>query len=89
MKLDKIVLANASALATAILWTICSIFVWLLPNFAFTVSQWWMHGLDISIMGNWNLTLTNFIAGGITLIISAWVTGYVFGWAWKKTSGKH
>lgn len=86
MKLDKMVLANAFGLATAVLWTLCSAIVWLLPGFSLTVSRWWMHGLDIGVMGSWSLTWTNFLLGGATIVISAWVTGWVFGWAWEKMS---
>lgn len=86
MKLDKIVLANAFALSTAIFWVICSAIVYLLPAFSLTVANWWMHGLDVSLMGNWNITFTNFIWGGITITASLWATGYIFGWAWEKMS---
>ena len=86
MKLDKSVLANAFALATAILWIICSLFIILLPDLSIIVSKWWVHGLDITVMGNWSLDLINFLLGGLTLIISAWVSGYIFGWSWEKAS---
>lgn len=86
MKLDKMVLANAFGLATAILWTLCSAFVLLFPAFSTTISNWWMHGLDISVLGVWNLTVANFIWGGVTLVISAWITGWVFGWSWEMAS---
>ena len=86
MKRNKTVLANAFALATAILWTICSLFVILLPGPSMTVTKWWMHGLDITVMGDWGLNLTNFLLGGLILTASAWLSGYVFGWSWEKTS---
>jgi len=44
MKHDKIVLANTFALATIILWTTCSLFIVLVPDFSMTVLKWWMHG---------------------------------------------
>lgn len=86
MKLEKTVLANALALATAILWTLCTLFVVLLPDFSMTVVKWWMHGMDIAIMGSWSLDLANFLLGGLALVVSAWVSGYIFGWAWEKAS---
>ncbi|AKM79533.1 MAG: hypothetical protein UX85_C0010G0012 [Candidatus Beckwithbacteria bacterium GW2011_GWB1_47_15] len=88
MKLDKMVLANAFGLATAILWVVCSLMVALLPNFSWEVMRWWMHGMDVDAMGGWNLNLFNFLAGGLTLVITAWVTGYIFGWSWEKVSRK-
>lgn len=84
MKLNKIGLAYAFALATAILWTICSAFIVLLPDVSMTILKWWMHGMDVAVMGNWSLDLANFFLGGLTLVISAWVSGYIFGWSWEK-----
>lgn len=88
MKLEKITIANASALTTAILWVICSIIVAILPAFSFSVTQWWMHGMTFSSMGQWNLNPSNFVLGGISLIIVAWVSGYTFGWSWETVSKK-
>lgn len=86
MKLDKTVLANTFALATVILWTTCSLFIVLVPNLSMIVLKWWMHGMDLTVMGDWSLNLTNFILGGLTLAVSAWVSGYIFGWSWEKLS---
>lgn len=88
MKLDKIVLANTFALVSAILWVVCSAVVWVLPQLSLLVTRWLVHGLNISVLGSWNLNLSNFLLGGITLIASMWVTGWVFGWAWEKMSKK-
>ena len=87
MKSNTTKLANAFALTMAILWVACSAVVWLLPGFASQVTEWWMHGMDISVMGNWNLTLNSFLLGGITAVISAWVTGWVLGWSWRTVGG--
>lgn len=88
MKLEKQVLANAFALATAILWVACVLIVWLLPGFSMMVFRWWMHGMNVSNLGNWNVTLGNFLGGGVTAVISAWISGWIFGWAWEKMSRK-
>jgi len=88
MKFDKIVLANAFALATVILWVVCSIFVFLLPSLSMEITGWWMHGLDLSSLGSFQLTITNFLIGGITLTIAFWVIGYIFGWSWEKMNKK-
>ncbi|MFV1917031.1 MAG: DUF5676 family membrane protein [Patescibacteria group bacterium] len=88
MKLDKIVLANAFALVAAVLWVVCSAIVWLLPELSLSVTRWLVHGLNIGVLGSWNLNLSNLLLGGITLIASMWVIGWVFGWAWEKMSKK-
>ncbi len=81
MNLTKSLLANAFALTAAILWVVCSAFVWLLPNLSLKISKWWVHGMKVSALGQFNLTLNNFLLGGVTLVVAMWVTGYVFGWA--------
>lgn len=86
MKLTKELLANSFALSTAILWIFCSAFVWIFPGFSMTVSKWWMHGMQIENLGQFNLNISNFILGGITLVLSAWIIGYVFGWSLKYFS---
>lgn len=80
MKLDKTILAKAFGLTTAIFWIACTAVIWMLPNLSLEVTRWWMHGLDISVMGSY-LTLANFLLGGLTLTGSAWATGWVFGWS--------
>lgn len=71
--------ANALAVTTALLWVVCTAFVWLLPGFSLTIVEWWMHGMSLEVMGEWNLTVVNFVLGGLTLTGSAWVSGWVFG----------
>lgn len=88
MKDNTIKLANVFALAMAILWTLCSVFVWLLPDFSLQITSWWMHGMDLSAIGSWHLTVSNFLLGGITAVITSWVTGWVLGWSWQKVEGK-
>lgn len=86
MKFEKTALANSFALATAILWTLCTAFVLVLPVFSTTVIQWLMHGMDISTMGGWNLTLGSFVLGGASITLSAWVAGWILGWSWEKVN---
>lgn len=82
MKSIKKNLANSFALAMTVLWMICSLFVWLLPELSLQITSWWMHGMDLTAMGVWHLTFGNFLLGGITTVVSAWVTGWILGWSW-------
>ncbi len=81
MKFDKLKLANAFGLAATALWVLCSAFVAVFPDFSFKVTKWWLHGLNIDSLGQFHLGWGNFIGGGIALIISVWVIGYVLGWS--------
>lgn len=88
MNFDKMHLANTFALTTAILWIACSAFVALLPDLSLVISNWWMHGLDVSVLGTWDMNLYGVTLGGITLTISAWIAGLVLGWSGELLSGK-
>jgi hypothetical protein len=88
MKYEKVILANAFALTTVVLWVLCTLVVAIFPDFSLSVTKWWMHGMNIFVMGSWNLDVTNVLFGGITLAISAWVTGYVLGWSFEIVGKK-
>lgn len=81
MKLTENSLASGLGLATAIAWIVCSVFLALFPELALSITEWWMHG--ITLPGSWGLSWTNFILGGITMTISAWLFGYILGWSLK------
>ena len=78
MKLTKYNLANGLALTTAILWLLCSAFVAIFPDFSLTVTKWWMHGMEVTVF---DLSFANFVWGGLTIVGSFWIVGYVLGWS--------
>ena len=81
MKLTKELLANAFALTAGILWVIDSLFVLLFPRFSLVLTRMWFHGLNIKPLGKFRITAYDFVVGGVLLLISAWVVGYVLGWS--------
>lgn len=83
MKLTKNTLSNGFALATAILWVVCSVFVATFPGFSNTITQWWMHGMEVA---PYEITLSSVIWGGLTLMASAWLSGYILGWSLEVVS---
>ena len=82
--LDKMKVANVLAVTTAIVWVICAGLVIALPDLTLTMSQWMLHGLDLTVLGGWQLTVANFVLGGLTWTASAWITGWLFGWVWER-----
>jgi len=88
MKINKIVLANAFAVTVAFVWTVCTFGIALFPELSLTIGQWWMHGLSMTKLGTWNVSMSDFIFGGLVLTIFAWITGYVFGWSLELFGGK-
>ncbi len=74
MKLNPIGLGMASAIATAILWVICSVFVVLFPGFAESMTAGMMHSDTASI------SLTMAWTGVLWGLIGWTVFAGVFGW---------
>lgn len=82
--LKEIPFAKALALVSGAGWVVCFLFVALFPGFSLTLSRNLMHGLDISVLGNWQLTVNNFISGLVVMIISGWLFGWVLAWVYNK-----
>lgn len=78
MKHEPIATANALAVTVAFVWAICALGIALLPGPSMMVSRWWMHGLDMGVLGIWRVTFGGFLFGGIPLIVMGWLSGYVF-----------
>lgn len=75
MKFKPVKLAIASAVATAILWVICSFMVLVMPGMMMSVTGQMVHA-DLSGF-NWTLTLPGFLIGLLSWSISAGVFGWL------------
>jgi len=69
---------NALAATTAIVYVVCRVLVGLFPDASFAIAQSWLHGIELSQLGAWNLTAQSFILGIISLTVTAWIIGYIF-----------
>ncbi len=78
MKHEPSATANAVGVTTAIVYVICRILVSLFPDLMFTIAQSWFHGIELSRLGSWNLTISSFLTGLVSSTITAWLIGYLF-----------
>ena len=78
MKHEPIATANAVAVTTAIVYVACRLLVGLFPALMFSVGQSWLHGIELTRLGTWNLTMGNFIFGVVSATVFAWLVGYIF-----------
>ena len=78
MKHEPIVTANAVAVTLGILFFVCRIAVAIFPDLAMTVAQSWFHGLELSKVSGWNLSVVSFILGLVTSVGGGWLMGYIF-----------
>lgn len=78
MKGGPTTVANAVAVTTTIVFVACRILVGLFPELSFAVAQSWFHGIALSQLETWNLTVSSFVLGLVSSAITAWVIGYLF-----------
>ncbi|MBI2309641.1 hypothetical protein HYU89_01965 [Candidatus Collierbacteria bacterium] len=78
MKHEPNATANAAAVTVAIIFIFCRLAVALLPDLTMAIAQSWFHGLEISKISGWNLSLSSFILGLVTSAGGTWLVGYVF-----------
>ena len=69
---------NALGVTTAIIFVVCRILVSLFPDASFAIAQSWFHGIELSKLSAWNLTMSSFAIGLISSTITAWIVGYIF-----------
>jgi len=75
MKLEATKLALAAAMATAVLWTICSALVAAMPGSMMGVSGSMVHA-DFSTM-SWSMNMVSFVIGLILWSLMAAVLGWL------------
>ncbi len=78
MKHNSIAVANAFAATIGIFYIGCRLLVGLFPDLMFSIAQSWFHGIELTKLGTWNLSMATFLVGLISSVIFAWVTGYIF-----------
>lgn len=78
MNHSVIATANASAVTTGVFYIVCRILVGLFPGFMFAIAQSLLHGMALTQVGTWNLSIGNFLLGLFASMASAWFVGYVF-----------
>jgi hypothetical protein len=85
MKLDANKLALSFGGATAILWTLCSLFVALVPGAMMSMTGHMLH-TDVSGFA-WIMTGTGFLVGLICWTAWAMAAGWLIGWLYSLLGG--
>jgi len=80
MKTDRTVLANALAVASGIFYLGCYLVALLFPGLLVLVAKSWMHSVEISQRAV-VLTPNSFVVGLVSILVVAWLFGYILGWA--------
>ena len=88
MKHNVSATANAAAVSIGIFYVLCRLLVGLFPGLMFAAAQSLLHGMALTQVGTWNLSVGNFILGLITSMVSAWVVGYIFAVSYNSFAKK-
>lgn len=83
MKHELNATANALAVTVGVIYIVCALSVVLLPDLTMTIAQSWFHGLDLSKISVFNVSVGSFILGLVTAVAGSWVIGYVFASAYN------
>jgi len=78
MKKNPTATAHAAAITTAVIYVVCALLVIIAPDFSINVAQAWFHGLDITKISAYNVTVGSFVWGLITSTAGMWIVGYIF-----------
>ncbi len=85
MKLNSLNFAFAASLTTAIIWIICSLLVFSLPQMTMMMSGDMIHMDTQNMM--WSLTLSGFFTGLIVWSVTFGVTAWIFAVIYNRLLG--
>ena len=71
--------ASAKTLAwtTGILYSLCALAIIYFPDLAIGIAGAWFHGVDITLLETFEVSLGSFTTGLIASMLTAWVAGYL------------
>lgn len=88
MKHNVSATANAAAVTVGVFYILCRLLVGLFPGLMFAAVQSLLHGMALTQVGTWNLSMGNFLLGLLTSMASAWFVGYMFATTYNSFAKK-
>jgi len=76
-------LGLALGITTAVIYTLCSFFITVLPSLSLKIFNIWFHGMDLTRLATSKITLNAFILGLVTLTLVSYLTGILFAWIYN------
>ncbi len=75
---DPMVIANATAATTAVMYVVCATSIALFPKSAMTIARSWFHGIRLEEIAGWNVSIDSVILGFVSATIGGWLVGLLF-----------
>jgi hypothetical protein len=82
VRLNPIAFAAATAISIAIIWTLCSVFVAILPSAMMSMTGHMMHATLEAF--SWRLTLAGYLVGLVAWSAWAAVTAWLIAWFYNR-----
>lgn len=82
MKLNSIQLGIATAIAFAVVWTLCVIFVWALPSLSMNIFEDMMHSSDMNM--TWHISGSGFVIGLVAWAVCSGFTAWLIAVIYNK-----
>ena len=83
MQLNKSKFARDGALTLGVVYVVCSLFVYLLPDFSVKLMQWLTH---VTIGTARMVTPEGFLAGLIQVLLYGYVGAWLFAWVFNRAT---
>ena len=77
-KLNTKAVGLTLATTSVIVYVICAILYWILPETLIGYANYLFHGIDISLIADKTMTLGNTIVGLVLIFISSYLIGLLF-----------
>ncbi len=78
MKHHPLATANATAATVAIIYLVCAFAVAFFPDLSMSIARNWFHGIDLTEISSYQLTLGSLTTGFVTATIGSWLVGFIY-----------
>ena len=83
-KLNSKRVAFSLAIVSAILYLVCTIFIYIAPNFTVNLFSNLFHGIDITKIEDTSISLGNTLIGLIEIVVYSLIAGWLFALIYNK-----
>jgi len=83
MQINKSKFSQDAALTLGAVYVVCSLFVYLLPEFSAKLMQWLTH---VTIGGARSVTLAGFAAGLVQVLVYGYIGAWIFAWVFNRAA---
>ena len=77
-KLNNKVIGLALATTSVVLYVICALLYWIIPETLVNYANYLFHGIDITLITNKSMTLGSTVIGLILIFVSSYLIGTLF-----------